>query len=359
MIRLTLPVTAEPGDAFVARLSRHPDPAQSSLHLIQDNAGYAVYSGLRGLVAVEGAAPDALEGDVVLVTPAKGRMERLIRPRSRHNTLLVTERCDQLCVMCSQPPKKSHEDRFALLEQACLLAPPDAVIGITGGEPTLYKEQLFGLIERVLAARPEMAFHVLTNGQHFQPTDAERLSGSLYRRVQWGIPLYSAIASEHDAIVGKLGAFERLEDSFATLACAGASIELRTVVLSANAPHLDFLARHVVVRLPFVATWSIMQLENIGFAKRRWGDLHFDHAADFAPIARALDIAAPRGIDVQLFNFARCTVPPEYRSYAVASISDWKQRFAEACGCCRERSSCSGFFEWHPIEEIEARVNPL
>ncbi|MBL7373277.1 His-Xaa-Ser system radical SAM maturase HxsC, partial [Escherichia coli] len=82
-----------------------------------------------------------------------------------------TERCDQLCVMCSQPPKKTHVDRFALFEQACLLAEPDSVIGISGGEPTLYKAELLGMIERVLTARPDLAFHVLTNGQHFQSED--------------------------------------------------------------------------------------------------------------------------------------------------------------------------------------------
>src|SRR5690606_40913863 len=58
---------------------------------------------------------------------------------SRHNTLLVTERCDQLSVMCSQPPKKQHTDLFPLLKQACLLAPKGATIGFSGGEPTLYQ----------------------------------------------------------------------------------------------------------------------------------------------------------------------------------------------------------------------------
>ncbi len=359
MIPLALPAHAEPGDAYVARLSRNACQDAVTLSLVEEADGSAAYAGRRGLVTIEGADCDALEGDIVLVTPSKGRVERLVRPGSQHNTLLVTERCDQLCVMCSQPPKKTHDDRFALFEQACLLARHDAVIGITGGEPLLYKDDVFGLIERVLTARPGMSFHVLTNGQHFERTDVERLTHPVYRRVQWGIPLYAPTASAHDAIVGKCGAFARLEDSLATLACAGASIELRTVVLTTNASELPLLAIRVARRLPFIATWSIMQLENIGFAKNRWNSLRFDHALDFAPIASALDTAAIHGITAQLFNFPRCTVPVGYRDYAVASISDWKQRFATVCTGCRERSACSGFFEWHPTDEMEARATPL
>lgn len=98
--------------------------------------------------------------------PPPGRIERLLRSDSPHNTFLVTERCDQLCVMCSQPPKKTHVDRFVLLEEACLLAKPGELIGISGGEPTLYKGQLLGMLGRVLHAREDLQFHVLTNGQH-------------------------------------------------------------------------------------------------------------------------------------------------------------------------------------------------
>src|SRR3546814_14125208 len=104
--------------------------------------------------------PSELDGDVLLIDPLRGRADRLIRADSAHNTLLVTERCDQLCVMCSQPPRKTHVDRFALLTQACLLAPPNLVIGITGGEPTLSKPETFALVQQALNTRPELDIHI-------------------------------------------------------------------------------------------------------------------------------------------------------------------------------------------------------
>lgn len=360
MIPLTLSASAEGERAYVARLRAGPTaygPNDALALRSEEHSG--LFAGPNGLLEIAGINASALDGDVVLIDPRAGRAERLLRPGSTTNTLLITERCDQLCVMCSQPPKKTHVDRFALLEEACLLAPDGMLIGISGGEPTLYKEQLLSLIERVHAARNDLGFHVLTNAQHFEDTDIARLAGPAFRKVSWGIPLYASDPNLHDQIVGKSGAFARLEASLARLAMAGARVELRTVVLTDNVSTLPKLARYVSTRLRFIEAWSIMQLEHIGFAKNRWSQLFYNHSRDFTTIAAALDHALLRGVGAQLFNFPRCTVPAAYRSLAIASISDWKRKFAPACNTCSDRNACSGFFEWHPDEEARMAANPL
>ena len=360
MIELTLPAVIEAAHPFIARLhaSRPNAPSPHDALLWGEDASGTVYASQHGLVAIDGLSAAELDGDIVLVQPDGGRIERLLRAKSPHNTLLVTERCDQLCVMCSQPPKKTHVDRFALFEMACLLAEPGSVIGISGGEPTLYKEALLAMIERVLAQRAELAFHVLTNAQHFDADDVERLRAPLFRQVLWGVPLYASDPALHDDVVGKAGAFARLQESFAHLLMAGARVELRTVLMTSNLTCLPELARHVTRRLRFVHAWSIMQLENIGFARNRWPQLYVDHSQDFTPIASALNEAKLRGVPARLFNFPRCTVPEPYRHLAAASISDWKRKYVSACSTCSERDACTGFFEWHP-EAATQGVHPL
>jgi len=363
MIPLALPAMAEAERPFVTRVRarREPDGTSDSF-LVGETSEGATFAGPHGLLAIDGLSAEDLDGDVIVIQPrddGSARAERVLRARSHHNTLLVTERCDQLCVMCSQPPKKTHHDRFELFERACRLAEPDTLIGVSGGEPTLYKEALCGMMERVLSARPDLEFHVLTNAQHFEAEDVPRLREPVYRRVSWGIPLYAAEPTLHDEIVGKAGAFARLEKSFAHLLHAGARIELRTVLLTSNIEALPALARRIAVRLRFVEVWSIMQLEKIGFAKNRWARLHVDHAAHFGPIAAALDGAALHGVRAQLFNFPLCTVPRPYRHLAVASISDWKRKYTPDCARCREQANCCGFFEWHPDDEALAGVTPL
>ncbi|SOB80748.1 His-Xaa-Ser system radical SAM maturase HxsC [Sphingomonas guangdongensis] len=361
MIPLTLPAAAEAELSFVTRLRTdgRVGSGQDDSPLLGSADGAAAFLGRFGLFELSGAQAEELNGDVVLVEPDRGRAQRLLRAGSDHNTLLVTERCDQLCVMCSQPPKKTHEDRFHHFERACLLAEPDAVIGVSGGEPTLYKERLLAMLERVLTERSDLSFHVLTNGQHFDGEDVARLRGGPFDRVTWGIPLYASDAELHDRIVGKKGAFDRLGETLAHLMLAGAAVELRTVLLSDNAPCLPQLARHVTARLGFVASWSIMQLENAGFARGRWSSLRFAHEVDFASVAIAVDHALLHGVDVRLFNFPRCTVPDAYRPLAPASISDWKRRYAPACDACSAKADCTGFFEWHPEEEMIQMARPI
>lgn len=360
MIKLTLSAVADAEIPYVARLLRTGGLIvdADALFIGGDHEG-ATYAGRNGIVAIDGASADELDGDIVIVDPIGGRVERILRRGSGHNTLLVTERCDQLCLMCSQPPKKTHVDRFALFTEACLLAEAGSLIGVSGGEPTLYKSDLLAMVERVLGERPDLEFHILTNGQFFDEDDVERLRSRLYDRVSWGIPIYAPDATLHDRIVGKEGAFAGLEESMALLARAGARIELRTVVVTDNVGALPSLARYVAKRLRFVEAWSIMQLEHIGFARNRWASLFFDHGKDFSAIGAAIDHATLHGVRAQLFNFPRCTVPSDWRHLARASISDWKRRYADACAPCRERDACTGFFEWHPAEQSEAGVKPL
>ena len=360
MIPLRLGVSSDAERPFVARLNyeRGTDQCASDATRLFEAGGEAIFGCASGLFALCTNGQE-LDGDVVFIDPAGGSATRIIRAASLHNSLLVTERCDQLCVMCSQPPKKTHVDRFEMFGEACVLAPREAVIGISGGEPTLYKDELLQLVEHVLAVRPDLRFHILSNGQHFEMSDVERLRQRLYGNVSWGIPLYSAVPTHHDEIVGKAGAFERLEQSLHVLLLAGSSVELRTVVMLSTVNGLSELARHIAARLSFVTSWSVMQLENTGFAKNRWGLLYFDHASDFAPVASALDLAQVHGIHARLFNFPLCTVPPNYRHLAPASISDWKRKYAPACEGCRAMDQCSGFFEWHPASALLEGVRPI
>lgn len=306
------------------------------------------YAGPEGEVEVFGASPDEIDGDILLVLPGGRSAQRLIRATSPHNTFLVTERCDQLCLMCSQPPKRHHTDLLPFFEAASLLAPEGLTLGISGGEPLLYKDALFPFIQRVLDERSDLSFHILTNGQHIEESDLAVLRAIPRDRVLWGIPLYASEVETHDRIVGKSGAFRTLMSTLPIFARAGASIELRTVVMRENAENLPRLAGFASTHLPFISRWALMQLENIGFGRQNWDALFFDNSVSFEPIAEALNVARARGLDASLYNFPRCTVPPAYRELAPSTISDWKRRYLDECDGCSERAMCGGFFEWYP-----------
>ena len=52
--------------------------------------------------------------------------------------------------MCSQPPKNIESKwLFPLYQKAIELSDPKKTIGISGGEPTLYKKELFSILLNV------------------------------------------------------------------------------------------------------------------------------------------------------------------------------------------------------------------
>lgn len=351
MIPLVVPASSDAAKRFVVRLS-DGRAAPGQARLVERRGSDWLFASDQGQFMI--ACEEPLLGDVVCIDPSRNLAERLIRVGSTHNTLLITEQCDQLCVMCSQPPKKKHNDRFAEYLEAVALAPEGMVIGLSGGEPALHKRALFKFLQKAREERPDLFFHILSNGQHFFADDMDEIR-ACRNQTLWGIPLYSHQEALHDEIVGKSGAFERLLDAFTFCLTAGMRIELRTVLLRANYAQLPEIARFIADHLGFVSQWSIMQLENIGFAKNRFDALYVDQLENFAPLAEAVDIATLFGINVALFNMPRCAVPPAYRRYAMNSISDWKQVYPEDCAACAEKADCPGFFAWHPANRMRVR----
>lgn len=350
MIDLRLKVDPLPlVEPLVLRLCENDrcDSSQHDAHLIRREAGFREYEYLGFSVRVHVSEEVPLDGDVLMFLPERPTAHRLVRASSAHNTLLITEQCDQLCIMCSQPPKKYHVDFFDQFAIAAKLAPLGAYIGLSGGEPLLHKERLFEFLIASAVARPDLRFHILTNAQHFEPDDLMRLDEIGLERVLWGIPLYAPDQKLHDDLVGKWGAFERLERNLALLTRAGASVELRTVVMQQNWEALPALADYVANRLPFISVWALMQLERIGYGRMNWRKTFQDTSTDFSALKSAINLAVARGVDVALFNFPLCSVPPTYRAFASATISDWKRKYLDVCQGCTSRSACGGFFEWY------------
>lgn len=356
MIPLRLAVSTIPlAKPLVIRLCRDAgrDAPSAEGHdaILQSWAdGVAEYDAGGISVAVRTPDPNLIDGDILLLLPGGRAAHRLLRAGSRHNTLLVTERCDQRCVMCSQPPKDYDFDLLDSFAEAVRIAPLGHYIGITGGEPLLMKARLFQFLTRATDERPDLRFHVLTNGQHFTAQDMEVIEALGPERVLWGIPLYSADEALHDQIVGKAGAFAALTTNLARLTRAGAAIELRTVVMRSNIDGLGRLGHFIATRLPALDVWAIMQMERIGFGRMNWEREFCDTSRDFQPVARALGIAAARGLPASLYNFPICTVPDIWQRYCANSISDWKRKFLSACADCARQVDCCGFFEWSPAD---------
>ena len=295
--------------------------------------------------------PDSLaylrDGDIVALEPSHGILRVLYRRNSPSNSLLVTERCNHYCLMCSQPPKDVDDTYiYAELERAIPLIDKETrEIGITGGEPTLGGERFLDLVRSLRDHLPRTAVHVLSNGRNFiDPGFASAYAGIDHHDVMIGIPIYADYAALHDYIVQSDGAFDETIRGILNLKARGARVEIRVVILKQNSNRLVRLAEFLARNLTFVDHVALMALEVTGFARanldRIWAD-PFDYRAALSEAALLLEAS---GMRVSVYNHQLCTVDRDIWHLARRSISDWKNEYLPTCATCAVRNQCAGFF---------------
>jgi hypothetical protein len=87
-----------------------------------------------------------------------------------------------------------------------------------------------------------------------------------------------------------------------------------------------------------------MGLEVTGFTRANLEDLWVDPVEYASQLSEAVNILDRYGVRTSIYNLQRCLLPKSLWSYAVKSISDWKNKYYEECDGCIEKNNCGGFF---------------
>jgi His-Xaa-Ser system radical SAM maturase HxsC len=236
-----------------------------------------------------------LREDLGLAVPHGRRVSVLWKNSARHNGLLLTEQCDNYCLMCSQPPKDRDDAwLFDRARKVISLLPPGArALSLTGGEPTLHADALIGLLEHCKQVAPGLSLHLLTNGRRFaDPEFTRRYAAVGLSDIMAGIPVYAPEPGLHDFIVQAPGAFNETVHGILNLASLGQAVQIRVVVQRHTVPVLAGLAAFIVRNLPFIAQVALMGLEMTGLARPNAPLVWADPADYQHELAQAVDILA-------------------------------------------------------------------
>jgi His-Xaa-Ser system radical SAM maturase HxsC len=286
-------------------------------------------------------------GDIIHVPSDGRRVTVLWKNTAAHNGLLLTEQCDNYCLMCSQPPKDRDDSwLFDRARKVISLLPSAArALSLTGGEPTLHPEALIGLLTHIKEARPDLSVHLLSNGRRFaDPAFARAYAAIGLDDLMVGIPLYAPEPGLHDFVVQAPGAFDETVQGILNLAKLGQLTEIRVVVQRHTVPVLADLATFIVRNLPFVAKVALMGLEMTGLARPNAAEVWID-PADYQPeLADAVRILVTAGIRTHIYNHQLCVLDRQLWPHAVRSISDWKNDYLDICDNCTVRRDCGGVF---------------
>jgi His-Xaa-Ser system radical SAM maturase HxsC len=286
-------------------------------------------------------------GDIIHVPDDGRRVTVLWKSSARHNALLLTEQCDNYCLMCSQPPKDRDDSwLFDRARKVISLLPEEArALSLTGGEPTLHADALLGLLEHCKRVAPRLSVHLLSNGRRFaDPEFTRRYAAVDLADIMAGIPVYAAEPGLHDFIVQAAGAFDETIHGILNPASLGQAVEIRIVVQRHTVPVLAGLAAFIVRNLPFVAQVALMGLEMTGLARPNSPLVWADPAGYQRELAGAVDILATAGIATRIYNHQLCVLDRRLWPYATRSISDWKNDYLDICRTCSVRDACGGVF---------------
>jgi len=302
--------------------------------------------GVNAVVAPEQAA-FLQQGDVVAIDPTRRAVRVLHRQGSAYNHFLLTERCNNYCLMCSQPPRDVNDVWVAdeVLQAIPLVSRDAAEIGFTGGEPTLLGDKFLEIVAAAAAHLPNTALHILSNGRSFAGGKlASRLGAIKHRDLMLGIPVYSDLAHRHDHVVQADGAFDETIRGILALKASGVRVEIRVVLQTQTVDRLPQLARFIARNLLFVDHVALMGLEPTGFARANLDSIWTDPVDYAHQLEEAVAVLSGVGLRTSIYNSQLCVLPEAVRPYARRSISDWKQTYLPECDGCGAKPRCTGFF---------------
>jgi His-Xaa-Ser system radical SAM maturase HxsC len=247
---------------------------------------------------------------------------------ARHNSLLLTEQCDNYRLMCSRPPKDRDDSwLFDRARKVISLLPADArALSPTGGEPTLHADALTGLLDHCKPVAPGLSVHLLSSGRRFaDPEFTRRYAAVGLADIVVGIPLYAPEPGLHGFIVQAAGASDETVRGILNLASLGQAAEIRVVIQRHTVPALASLAAFIARNLPFVAQVALMGLEMTGLARPNSPLVWVDPADYQRELAEAAGILVTAAIATRIYNHQLCVLGRRLWPYAVRSISDWKR----------------------------------
>lgn len=330
-------------------MRRVVDENHNSIVIISDDPddflSTAVFSGRA--IGISSKFAYLEDGDIIGIHPRSRKFRTLFRRNSRHNSFLVTERCNNYCLMCSQPPK-DIDDRWILDEirhSLPLIDKTTPTLTFTGGEPLSDWRDFISVLAECRDQLPRTAIQVLTNGRAFSKSEIVDAWRELnHPSLIAAIPVYSAVDHLHDYVVQAKGAFDETILGILKLKDRGQRVEVRLVLHAQTAPVILETCRWFARNLPFVDHVALMGLENTGFAIANENLLWIDPIDYRDDLAAGVDILSAVGVNVSVYNLPRCVLHRSVWPHAVQSISDWKNGYVEECNSCTEKLRCSGLF---------------
>lgn len=266
---------------------------------------------------------------------------------SNDTSILITNRCNQDCIMCAQGGNDDNKNDSVTNEICSIVAEiylkkKVPIIGISGGEPSLCLNQINQLLAKCSKGKFSPAIEILSNSALFENEDSVKNLEKI-KNMSFHIPLYSDSERIHNAIVRRKHFYKTIKGIY-NLAKYRYAIEIRNVIMKCNYERLPNWAEFISHNFPFVCHVAIMGLEPMGNALSNIKKIWIEPAETINELSSAIQILNRAQINVSVYNYPLCLLPPKLRDYYAPSISDWKRLYINECHKCQKKNICCGIF---------------
>lgn len=321
-------------------------------HMYNDEGAVKLYTP-EGYIVLDETAKDILTShleDDVLSINAHGVVYCVYNSLSEDNALVFTMQCNSNCVMCPCSELSRKNGQLCSADELITMMRymPENVthLTLTGGEPTLLKEDFFEFLKHIQNNRSGTHFQLLTNGRAFSDYRfTERFISCLPDNIDVGIPIYGYDSKTHDAITRANGSFKEAIIGIHNLLHYHIDVEVRIVLNKMNIDYLDKIAAYIVKYLPGVNKVAFMGLELMGNAAKNMTDVWVPYEIATQKSERAISYLIANGINVQIYNIPLCKVPKRLWNICAMSITDYKVQYNEECESCAVKNICGGIFD--------------
>lgn len=263
--------------------------------------------------------------------------------------IFVTNKCNSNCIMCPLAEgvrKKQNIGHYEWMKAYIDLLPQDiSYFNITGGEPTLEKENFLHILSLLKNKYNHSEFQLLTNGRSAADVSfLHKILDFSPRGMRYAIPLHSSNELIHDKITQSQYSFKQTDKGIRNLLATNQKVEIRIVISKANSNCLKETAQYISKNYKGLYCVNFIGMEMMGNAAKNRESLWINYSDAFRCAKPAIDILIRSGIDVQLYNFPLCAVERGYWHIAAKSITGYKVRFMEECDACIVKEICGGFF---------------
>jgi His-Xaa-Ser repeat-associated downstream radical SAM protein len=346
------------------------DIKESSILVIKDNEYEAFKEGFLGYIFEGNSLPEKLKKylvekkihfvsginingiesqDIVNLNSDKNSFKILYKGNSAEQIILTTNQCNNNCIMCPDSDgirKTRHNaDTNALITAIKLMDNNTKFICITGGEPTLLKQDLFEILDACTNSFNKAEFIMLTNGRTFYYENyiREFIKHSPNNMII-GIPLHSHKKEIHDNITRANGSYIQTVSGIKNLLKYKQLVEIRVVINKLNYLDLVNIAEMISTEFLDCHRVNFMAMEILGNAYINLDEVWVDFEEFKEQLEKACMILLSKGIRSYIYNIPLCYIDKKFWSITKRSITEYKVRYGEECEGCKAKEKCGGFF---------------